>query len=78
MWKSERKSRIFKKLRKIRKKLSAEEKHKSIENSKIYVDDTAKNIGYKNKNIQKCKNHVFYDIDGLDRYESLGEPVEIK
>ena len=42
------------------------------------MDAIAKNTGYKSKNIQKCKNHLFYDIHRLDRYESLGEPVEIK
>ena len=38
----------------------------------------AKNTGYKSENIQKCKNHLFYETYRLDRYESLGEPLEIK
>ena len=33
---------------------------------------------FKSENIQKCKNHLFYETHRLDRYESLGEPVEIK
>jgi hypothetical protein len=66
------------KLGKTWEKLSAEEKYESIRNSKTDVDAIAKNTGYKSKNIQKCKNHLFYDIHRLDRYESLGEPVEIK
>jgi len=59
-------------------KLSAEEKYDSIRKSKTDVDAIAKNTGYKRKNVQNCKNHLFYDIHRLDRYESLGEPVEIK
>jgi len=66
------------KLAKTWEKLSAEEKYESIRNSKTDVDAIAKNTGYKSKNIQKCKNHLFYDTHRLDRYESLGEPVEIK
>jgi len=66
------------KLDKTWEKLSAEEKYESIRNSKTDVDAIAKNTGYKSKNIQKCKNHLFYDIHRLDRYESLGEPAEIK
>ena len=53
-------------------------KNESIRNSKTDVDAIAKNTGYKSKNIQKCKTHLFYDIHRLDRYESLGEPIEIK
>ena len=59
-------------------KLSSEEKYDSIRKSKTDVDAIAKNTGYKRKNVQNCKNHLFYDIHRLDRYESLGEPVEIK
>jgi len=59
-------------------KLSAEEKYDSIRKSKTDVDAIAKNIGYKRKNVQNCKNHLFYDNHRLDRYESLGESVEIK
>lgn len=59
-------------------KSSAKEKYESIRKSKTDVDAIARNTGYKSKNIQKCKNHLFYDIYRLDRYESLGEPVEIK
>ena len=59
-------------------KLSAEEKYESIRKSKTDVDDIAKNTEYKSTNIQKCKSHLFYDIHRLDRYESLGELVEIK
>ena len=66
------------KLDKTWEKLSSEEKYESIRNSNTDVDAIAKNTGYKSKNIQKCKNHLFYDIHRLDRYESLGEPVEIK
>lgn len=66
------------KLGKTWEKLSAEEKYESIRNSKTDVDAIAKNTGYKSKNIQKCKNHLFYDIHRLDPYESLGEPVETK
>jgi hypothetical protein len=44
----------------------------------LHMDAIAKNTGYKRKNVQNCKNHLFYDIHRLDRYESLGEPVEIK
>ena len=66
------------KLGKTWEKLSAEEKYESIRDSKTDVDAIAKNTGYKSKNIQKCKNHLFYDIHRLDRYESLGEPVEKK
>jgi len=42
------------------------------------VDAIAKNTGYKSENIQTCKNHLFYETHRLDRYESLGEPIEIK
>ena len=42
------------------------------------MDAIAKNTGYKSKNIQKCKTHLFYDIHTLDRYESLGKPAEIE
>ena len=59
-------------------KLSAEEKYDSIRKSKADVDAIAKNTGCKRKNVQNCKNHLFYDNHRLDRYESLGEPVEIK
>ena len=38
----------------------------------------AKNTGYKEKNVQECKNHVFYNTHKLDHYVSLSEPVEIK
>ena len=59
-------------------KLSAEEKYDSIRKSKTDVGATAKNTGHKRNNARNCKNHLFYDIHRLDRYESLGEPVEIK
>ncbi len=65
-------------LRKKPGKLSAEEKYDSIRKSKTDVDAIAKNTGYKRNNVQNCKNHLFYDNHRLDRYESLGEPVEIK
>lgn len=66
------------KLAKTWEKLSAEEKYESIRNSETDVNAIAKNTGYKNKNVQKCKNHLFHDIHRLDRYKSLGEPDEIK
>lgn len=65
-------------LGKVWEKLSAEEKYESIRNSKTDVAAIAKNTGYNSKNIQDCKNHIFYNTHRLDRYESLGEPVEIK
>ena len=40
------------------------------------MDAIAKNTGYKSENIQKCKNHLFYETHRLDRYESLREPVQ--
>lgn len=58
--------------------LNTEEKYESIRNSQTDVTAIAKNTGYKAQNIQKCKNHLFYDNHRLDRYESLGEEVEIK
>ena len=66
------------KLVKTWEKLNAEEKYENIRNSKTDVDAISKNTGYKSENIQKCKNHLFYETHRLDRYESLGEPVEIK
>ena len=56
--------------------LSTEKKYEDIRNSTADVETIAKNTGY--KNIQKCKNHLFYETPILDRYKSLGEPVEIK
>lgn len=42
------------------------------------MEAIAKNTGYKTENIQKCKDHIFYNDHKLDRYEALGEPVEIR
>ena len=58
--------------------LSAEQKYDEIRESITDVDAIARNTGYKKENVQNCKNHVFHNEHKLDRYESFGEPVEIK
>ena len=55
-------------------KLSTNQKYEDIRKSKTNVEAISKNTGYKEENIQKCKNHLFYDTHKLDRYE----PTEIK
>ena len=51
--------------------------------SEIRADQTdveiiASNLGWKPSSVQKVKDHLFYNEHDLDRYASLGEPVERK
>ncbi len=54
---------------------SADELYDAIRASTCDVAEIAKNTGIKPENIQKVKNHLFYDEHLLDRYVDLGEPA---
>ena len=49
-----------------------------IRKSETDIDQVAANLGYKRKNVQRVKDHVFNDEHRLDSYAHLGEPEEVK
>src|SRR5690242_1910373 len=55
---------------------SADEAYDLIRGSADDVDAIARHTGIKAANIQKVKNHLFYDEHLLDRYTGLGVPAE--
>ena len=56
----------------------ADESYERIRKSTTDVDQIAANTGIKPANIQKVKDHVFYDTHVLDRYVDMGIEPEIK
>jgi hypothetical protein len=57
---------------------NAEELYDTIRKNTTDVQEIAKNTGYKPENIQKIKDHLFYDKHVLDRFVDLGVPAETK
>jgi len=57
---------------------AADEAYALIRASETDVAAIAQNTGIKASNIQKVKDHLFYNEHLLDRYESLGIPGEMK
>jgi LysM repeat protein len=57
---------------------AADEAYALIRSSSTDVATIAENTGIKASNIQKVKDHLFYDEHLLDRYESLGIPGEMR
>lgn len=53
---------------------SADELYEEIRNNTKDIYDIAKNTGYKVQNIQKIKDHVFYNEHLLDKYVDYGIP----
>lgn len=53
---------------------SADDAYDAIRASTTDVNSIARNTGIKPSNIQKVKDHVFYQEHLLDRYVDLGEP----
>ncbi len=56
---------------------SADELYDAIRDSDTDVSMIASNTGFKPENIQKVKNHVFYDEHLLDRYVDYGIPAKV-
>ena len=54
---------------------SADELYDAIRADKTDVAEIAKNTGIKPQNIQKVKDHLFYNEHLLDRYADQGEPA---
>ncbi|ELJ8249295.1 RHS repeat-associated core domain-containing protein [Salmonella enterica] len=54
---------------------NADEVYDLIRASESDVADISRNTGIKEVNIQKVKDHLFYDEHLLDRYESYGMPA---
>jgi hypothetical protein len=52
----------------------ADEAYEAIRASTTDVEAIARNTGIKPKNIQKVKDHLFYEEHLLDRYADMGEP----
>ena len=57
---------------------SADEAYDAIRASTSDVQTIARNTGIKPQNIQKVKNHVFYEKHLLDRYVDYGVPAELR
>ena len=57
---------------------SADEAYEAIHASTTDVESIARNTGIKPSNIQKVKNHLFYEEHLLDRYVDYGIPAEMK
>ncbi|MGC1508892.1 MAG: hypothetical protein WA819_10710, partial [Ketobacter sp.] len=55
----------------------ADKMYDAIRASKTDVSTIASNTGIKPQNIQKVKDHVFYNEHLLDRYVDLGEPAVV-
>lgn len=56
----------------------AKKLYEAIRSSTSDVSEISKNLNYKQKNVQKVKDHVFYNQHLLDRYEHLGIEPERK
>ncbi|MDH2433502.1 RHS repeat-associated core domain-containing protein [Pokkaliibacter sp. MBI-7] len=57
---------------------SADELYDAIRESVTDVSEIANNTGFKAENIQKVKDHVFYNEHLLDRYVDYGIPAETR
>lgn len=55
---------------------SADDAYDEIRRNGTDVEVISRNTGIKPANIQKVKNHIFYDEHLLDRYTELGVPAE--
>jgi hypothetical protein len=55
---------------------SADQAYNDIRASRIDVDAIAQNTGIKRDNIQKVKDHIFFNQHMLDRYVQHGIPAE--
>ncbi len=54
---------------------SADDAYDAIRLSTTDVENIARHTGIKKRNIQKVKDHVFYEEHLLDRYVDLGDPA---
>ena len=58
--------------------MAADEAYAAIRVSTTDIEAIAQNTGFKLKNIEKIKFHLFYQEHLLDRYVSLGIPAEVR
>jgi hypothetical protein len=57
---------------------SADEAYEAIRQRTTDVETIARNTGIKPENIQKVKDHIFYEEHLLDRYVDVGVPAEMR
>ena len=56
---------------------AADAVYEAIRNRRDDVDKIARKTGFKPKNIQKIKDHLFYNVYLLDRYAEFGIAPEV-
>lgn len=56
--------------------MSADAAYEAIRQSTTDVTAMARHTGLKPANIQRVKQHLFYDVHLLDRYVEIGVPAE--
>lgn len=56
----------------------ADQIYESIRESNTDISDISKNLGFKERNIENVKNHVFIQKHELDQYVCMGEKSEYK
>jgi hypothetical protein len=57
---------------------SADDAYDAIRGSTVDIEKISSNTGFKPSNIEKVKNHLFYNEHSLDRYVDYGVPAELK
>jgi hypothetical protein len=57
---------------------SADDAYEEIRSSKTDVEAIAENTGIKSSNLQKVKDHLFFDEHLLDKYVDYGIPAEMR